>query len=65
MAQFHVVCHRNYALKYVGLILELRKLHFRGLKGQFDVKNANFMGLIAKTVICGQFWLIEPTYDQF
>ena len=27
----------------------LRKLNFGGLKGQFDVKKANFRGLIAKT----------------
>ena len=33
---------------YVGGVLELRKLDFRGLKGQFDVKKANFRGLIAK-----------------
>ena len=26
----------------------LRKLDFRGFKGQFDVKKANFRGLIAK-----------------
>ena len=26
----------------------LRKLGFRGLKGQFDVKKANFRGLITK-----------------
>ena len=29
-------------------VLELRKLDFRGLKSQFDVKKANFRGLIAK-----------------
>ena len=26
----------------------LRKINFRGLKGQFDVKKANFRGLISK-----------------
>ena len=31
-------CHGNCALKYVGGILKLIKLHFRGLKGQFNVK---------------------------
>ena len=30
------------------MVLELRKIGFRGLKGQFDVKKANFRGLIAK-----------------
>ena len=48
MAHFHGICHGNCPLKYVGGILELRKLDFRGLKGQFNVKNANFKGLIAK-----------------
>ena len=48
MAYFHGMCHGNCALRYVGGILELRKLDFRGLKGQFDVKKANFRGLIAK-----------------
>ena len=33
---------------YVGGILEFRKSDFRGLKGQFDVKKANFRGLVAK-----------------
>ena len=48
MAHFHGLCHRNCAQRYVGGILELRKLGFRGLKGQFDVKKANFRGLIAE-----------------
>ena len=48
MAHFHGLCHRNCTQRYVGGILELRKLDFRGLKGQFDVKKANFRGLIAK-----------------
>ena len=48
MAHFYRICHKNCALKYVGCILEPRKLDFRGLKGQFNVKNANFRGLIAK-----------------
>ena len=42
MANFHVVCHGNYALKYVGGVLEFRKLDFRGFKGRFDVKRPNF-----------------------
>ena len=33
---------------YVGGVLEFKKLGLRGLKGQFDVKKANFRGLIAK-----------------
>ena len=48
MVRFHGICHKNCALKYVGEILETRKLHFRGRIGQFDVKKANFRGLIAK-----------------
>ena len=52
MAHFHGVCHMNCALtkslRYVGGALVLIKLDFRGLKGQFDVKKANFRGLIAK-----------------
>ena len=48
MTHFHGIFHGNCALKYVGGILELRKLGFRGVKGQFNVKNDNFRGLIAK-----------------
>ena len=48
MAHFHRLRHGNCALRFVGGILEHRKLDFRGLKGQFDVKKANFRGLIAK-----------------
>ena len=48
MAHFHVVCHENYALRYVGGVLEFRKLDFRGLKGQFDVKRPNFVAQKAK-----------------
>ena len=33
---------------YVGGVLEFKKLDFRGLNSQFDVKNANFRGLTAK-----------------
>merc|ERR1712002_1087988 len=53
------------ALKFIGGILELRKVGFRGLKGLFDVKKTNFRGLIPKTALIGLFWLLEPTYDQF
>ena len=48
MAHFEEVCHRNCALMYVGGVLELIKIYFRGLKGQFVVKKANFRALIAK-----------------
>ena len=48
MANFYGLCHGNCALMYVGGVLELKKLVFRGLKGQFDVKKAHFRGLIAK-----------------
>ena len=48
MTKFHELCRGNCALRRVGGVLELIKLDFRGLKGQFDVKKANFRGLIAK-----------------
>ena len=48
MIHFHGICHRKFDLKYVGWFLEFRKFGFRGLKGQFYVKKANFRGLIAK-----------------
>ena len=34
--------------KVFWMFLELRKLNFRGLKGQIDVKKANLRGLIAR-----------------
>ena len=48
MAKFHEFCHGNCTQTYFGWFLELRKLDFRGLKGQIYVKKANFRGLIAK-----------------
>ena len=48
MAYFHGFCHGNCAIRYIGGVLELGKLDFRGLKGQIDVKKADIMGLIAK-----------------
>ena len=48
MAHFHGICHGNCDLSYVGGVLEFIKLDFRGLNSQFNVKNANFRGLIAK-----------------
>ena len=50
MAHFHGLCHGNCALRYIGGVLELRKLDFRGLKRKFDVKKANFRGLIVEIV---------------
>ena len=50
MAHFHDLCHGNCALKYIKGILELRKLDFEVLKGQFDVKKAKGLrGLKSKT----------------
>ena len=44
----------------------LKKLNFRDLKGQFDVKKDDFRGLIEKkSGIIGLFWLLEPIYDSF
>ena len=48
MAYFLGIFHGNCDLRNVGGVLELRKLDFRGLKGRFDVKWANFRGLIAE-----------------
>ena len=48
MAYFLGIFHGNCDLRNVGGVLEFRKLDFWGLKGQFDVKKANFRGLIAK-----------------
>ena len=48
MTHFHELCHGNCVLRYVGGILVVIKLDFRGLKGQFDVKYSNFWGLVAK-----------------
>ena len=48
MAHFHGIYHGNCALKYVGGVLKVRKLDFRGLKGQIDVTKDNSRGLIAK-----------------
>ena len=48
MAYFHGLCHGYCALRYIRGVLELRKLDFRGLKGQFGFKKAKFRGLVAK-----------------
>ena len=55
MGHFYGICHENCSLRYVGGILELMKLEIRGLNSQFDVKKANFRGLIAKI---GYLWSI-------
>ena len=62
MIHFHGICHGKFDLRYFGGFLEFRKSDLRGLKGQFNVKIANFGGLIA----IGQFWLLEPknTYSE-
>ena len=36
------------APRYAGRVLVIKKLEFRGLNGQFDVKKVNFKRLIAK-----------------
>ena len=48
MTHFHGLCHRSCDLKYIAGVLELRKLDFRGLKGELDVKKAHCRELIAK-----------------
>ena len=53
MAHFYGIYHGNCALSYVRGFLVLTKLNFGGLKGQFDVKKANFRGLIAKIAVVG------------
>ena len=55
MTHFDDLCHGNYALKYIGRVLELKKLDFGGLKSLFEVKNAIFGVLIAKI---GYVWPI-------
>ena len=65
MAHFHVVCHGNYALKYVEGLLEFRKLGFRDLKCQFDVKRPNLGLKKLKLGIWGLFWILEPITDPF
>ena len=58
MAYFHETYHEICALRYVEGVLVLRKLDFRGLKGQYDAKKANFRGLIVKI---GHYWPIWAT----
>ena len=55
MTQFHGIWHEKFDLKYVGGILELRKIDFRRLKGKFDVKKAKFRRLIARMPLLAYF----------
>ena len=52
MTPFLGTFHWNCVLRYVGGVPEVKKLDFRGHKGQFDVKKANYRGLIAKIGHC-------------
>ena len=67
LTYFHDLCYWNGTVRYVLGVLDLTKLDFGGLNSQFDVKKANFRGLIAK--ICywrpnlvsnSQFQLLVP-----
>ena len=65
MVDFHDLCLRNCAIRYVGGVLELRKLNFRGSNANLMSKKLNFRRLIAKI---GHYRLIlasKPTYDPF
>ena len=48
ITHFHDLCHLNCSLRYIEEILELRKLHFVGLKLHVDIDKAHFKGLLAK-----------------
>ena len=41
MVHFHALDHGNCVVRYVGGVLDLRKLDFGGLKNQFDAKKVN------------------------
>ena len=58
MTHFHGKYHGNCALMNVGALLEFRKLDFKGLKGQLDLKGASFRRLIPKF---GHYWPILAT----
>ena len=55
MTNLHELYHRNSAQRYVGRVLDNKKLDFRGLKGQFGVKKANFRRLITILAILAYF----------
>ena len=59
MAHFHDLWHINCALKFIEGIFELRKVDFGGLNGQFDVKKANFRGLLAKIHCLVPIWALR------
>ena len=61
MANFLELCYGNCGLMDYRGILQPRKLDFRGVKGQFDVKKANFRGLTAKI---GYLRLIFTSRDR-
>ena len=48
MTHFHGLGHGNCVPRYAEGVPEIRKLDFRGFKGQFNVKKDNFKGLMAK-----------------
>ena len=48
MAHYILFYHGIFALRYTGGILELKKLDFRGLICQSDVRKVNFIRVIAK-----------------
>ena len=63
MTHFLGIYHGNCALRYAGGVLEVKKLDFRGVKGQFDAKKANFRGPIAKFGYCRP--ILASTYGPF
>ena len=65
MAYFLGIFHGNCDLNIFGGVVEFRKLDFRGLKGQFDVKKANFRGLIAKIGHYRPILAIRPPTAHF
>ena len=48
MTHFYGICHGKFDLRYFRGFLESRKLDFRGLNGQIDVKKTNLRRLITK-----------------
>ena len=60
MVYFYKLYHRNCALRYVGWVLELRKLSFRGLKCQIDAKKAYFRELMGKIGHLRPIWAFKP-----
>ena len=48
MTHFHDSCHGKCLLRHVEGVLELQKFDFWSPSNQFDIKKANFVGLLAK-----------------